>query len=57
MRKVIVKNVKTNAKKEIDFNLVSDYISTKEWKVYEKNKFAINHDKEEPKAKFPRKEE
>lgn len=57
MRKVIVKNVRTNAKKEIDFNLVSDYISTKEWKVYEKNKFAINHDKEEPKAKFPRKEE
>lgn len=46
MTKVKIQNIKTNVEKEIEKNLLSDYISTKEWKVYEKSKFALDHKKD-----------
>lgn len=45
MTKVMVQNVKTKAIKEINKEILSDYIGTKEWKVYEKSKFELNHEK------------
>ena len=42
----MVQNVKTKAIKEINKEILSDYIGTKEWKVYEKSKFEINHEKD-----------
>lgn len=49
MTKVAIQNIRTKVTKEVEKNLVSDYISTKEWKVYEKSKFTLNHKKEEKK--------
>jgi hypothetical protein len=57
MTKVTVQNVKNKITKEVSKNLVSDYISTKEWKVYEKSKFTISHKKEEIKPELPKIEE
>jgi hypothetical protein len=57
MTKVTVQNVKNKITKEVSKNLVSDYVSTKEWKVYEKSKFTISHKKEEIKPELPKIEE
>ena len=57
MTKVKVQNIKTNTIKEVCKHLVSDYVSTKEWKVYEQSKFTLNHKNEEPKNELPKIEE
>lgn len=57
MTKVKVQNIKNKTIKEVCKHLVSDYVSTKEWKVYEQSKFTLNHKKEEPKIELPKIEE
>ena len=57
MIKVIVQNIKTKVKKEVDKNLVSDYVSTKEWEIYDKSKVILNHKKEETKHNYSKLED
>jgi hypothetical protein len=57
MQKVTIQNIKTKVKKEIAKHLVSDYISTKEWEIYDKSKVILNHKKEETKHNYSKLED
>lgn len=51
MDKIKLQNVKTLVVKEVEKSVANDYLSTKEWKIFETKKVVQNETKEEIEVK------